>query len=205
LISNRQIAEDIHLVFSNAIEYNGIDSDVADCAQALQKFFDASYAKIVEEEHPGLAPPGELSRRPNNVPPGLSGAELPQRDISNCAVIDDSGNVVSVEEAVVSGHAPPCTLVGRLIRPGFEQRPETNSVIVAVPIQEVYLEYYPEHDDSTCYVWLRGERAWYRLLEPHEGWAQEYKASIARMKIQEMIRMYLVKNTKAGYEKMLQV
>jgi hypothetical protein len=74
-----------------------------------------------------------------------------------------------------------------------------------VPIQEVYLEYYPEHDDSTCYVWLRGERAWYRLLEPHEGWAQEYKASIARMKIQEMIRMYLVKNTKAGYEKMLQV
>ena len=195
----------MRLVFSNAIDYNGEDSDVADCAVALLKFFETSYSKIVEEEHPGLLPPGERSRRPNNVPPGLSGAELPQRDLSNCAIINERGNIVSIEEAVVSGDAPPSRLVGRLIRPGFEQRPETNSVIVAVPIQELFLEYYPEHDDSTCYVWMRGERAWYRLLEPHEGWSQEYKASVARMKIEEMIRMYLLKNSKAGYEKMLQV
>ena len=71
---------------------------------------------------------------------------------------------------------------------------------------ETFVEYFPDTDETVCNVWVRGDLAWYKLSEPsHEGYEAEYRGSMNALRIGELVKAFMSKNPKAGYEKMMQM
>lgn len=71
---------------------------------------------------------------------------------------------------------------------------------------ETFVECFPDTDESICNLWVCGDHAWYKLDEPpHEGYEGEFRGGLNTLRIGELVKAFLSKNPKSGYDKMVQM
>eukprot|EP00960_Hanusia_phi_P046343 757758-Hanusia_phi.AAC.4 len=214
---HKQIDEDVQLVFSNAMLYNPAESDVHQCASSLLAYWKQQFAKIESEEGTSqssaaengqeskdtLASPQQVEGRGCGVgSPGdgvgtPSNTVLAQRHITQFFVISANGKVMSPEEHSTE---PSSFLVGVLQRPGLESQAKEEAKRVAVPIKEIFLQYFPELNQKAC-LWIRGAFAWYKLDEPMNAYRETFQKALVRVKTGDLLKGLLLKSTKAAYDR----
>ena len=138
----------------------------------------------------GVGSPGDGVGPPSNI-------ELAQRHITHFFVISETGKVISPEEHSIE---PSSFLVGVLQRPGMESNSKEGDKSVAIPIKEIFLQYFPELNQKSC-LWIRGAFAWYKLDEPLSPYRETFQKALVRVKTGDLLKNLLLKNAKAAYDR----
>ena len=131
----------------------------------------------------------------------VGGHLLPQRRMNYFLLVDSAGAPASVEEGA--------RLFGTLLRPGFEECDgsvsERESKWFSIVVRECYMEYNSDEKSNAYTLWLRGDRAWYKLDRPVPCYRDALRHSENRMRLGDVLKSQLLKTPKVSWERLLQV